>query len=55
MGLPSEGPLVHPGLSMPARRLGRDVTCYPNILRLGCMVVVPAPMVRLPDSHVYAL
>ena len=24
-------------------------------LQTDCMVVVPAPVVRLPDSHVYAL
>ena len=24
-------------------------------LQTDCMVIVPAPVVRLPDSHVYAL
>ena len=33
-------------------------TCHPNIMQLAaaeCMVVVPAPVVRLPNFHVYAL
>ena len=57
MGASSEGPLVHPGLRMAWTSC---CTCQPNIMPLGCrliacMVVVPAPVVRLPDSHVYAL
>ena len=49
MGVPIEGPLVHPGMSV----LGLDaVHAIPT---LGCRliaVVVTGPMVRLPDSHV---
>ena len=59
MGVFSEGTLVHPGLSMPRACCSAS---YPNIMQLGCkliacmhMVTVLAPMVRLLDSHVYAL
>ena len=32
------------------------VSCYHAIeLQTECMVIVPAPVVRLPDSHMYAL
>ena len=40
----------------------RSVHCLASLsqhhaiaLQTDCMVVVPAPVVRLPDSHVYAL
>ena len=45
----------------PDIRLGRHRSCadehlHPAIgLQTDCMMAVLAPMVRLPDSHVYAL
>ena len=53
--VPSEKPLVHPGVVCLDWML-----CMPSQhdaigLQTDCMVVVPGPVMRLPDSHVYAL
>ena len=55
-GVPSEGPLVHPGMSMPwSWMLCMPSQHHATRLQTDCMTDVPAPMVRLPTSHVYAL
>ena len=58
MGVFIEGTRLHPGL------INEYASCLLHCkssqhqaigMQTDCMVIVPAPVVRLPDSHVYAL
>ena len=56
MGVPSEGSLGTPRPEFALNVILYMLSQHRAIgLQTDCMVVVPAPVVRLPDSHVYAL
>ena len=64
MGVLSEGPLVHPGqrnvldfmLYMPSQHYAIQFPSSKLGCKTDCMLgLCWAPVVRLPDSHVYAL
>ena len=56
MGVFSEGTLVHPRLEYALCLLQCKLSQHHAIgLQTDCMVTVLAPVVRLLDSHVYAL
>ena len=56
MGVFSVGRLVHPELEYALCLLQCKSPHLDAIgMQIDCMVTVPAPLVRLPDSHMYAL
>ena len=55
VGCLSEGSLTHSGLSMPVVDIVHANPTLRNWVQTGCVVAVLAPVVRLPNSRVYAL